>query len=124
MIEIYDSKDLTLEICKEIKEAAKKSEACKASYVPFVKALRKNDLEECVAIINGEIGWLQTTKILPLSFVLNGRAVRYYPNGQKSTVCAYVDGKLHGKYEFWYRNGQKCVECTYVNGKFHGKYEV
>ena len=54
MIEVYDSKDITLEICQDIKKLAKMLGACEASYVPFIKALRKKDLEECVAIINGK----------------------------------------------------------------------
>ena len=57
MIEIFDSKDLTLEICQEIKKLAKEAGACKAAYVPFVRALRNKDLKECVVIINGEIRW-------------------------------------------------------------------
>ena len=123
MIEVFDSKDLTLEICKEIKKAAKKSEACKASYVPFVRALRKKDLEECVAIINGEFRWLQEENILPIDFVCNGRAVKYYLIGSKRREYHFLNGKLHGKYTSWYINNQKFVEFTYVDGKFHGKYE-
>ena len=60
MIEVFNSKDLTLEICREIKKLAKEAKACKDSYVSFIRALRKKDLEECVAIINGEIDWLRT----------------------------------------------------------------
>ena len=106
MIEIYDSKDITLEICQEIKKLAKEAKACKASYVPFIKALRKKDLEECVAIINGEIHWLKTVYILPNQFIRNGRSCSYFGNGQKSIECNYVDGVRHGKYETWYNNGQ------------------
>ena len=123
MIEVYDSKDITLEICQEIRKLAKEANACKDSYVPFVRAIRKKDLEECVAIVNGEISWLEIQDILPDNFVLNGRAVRYYKNGQKLEECTYVNGEYHGKYEQWYDNGQKWFECNYVNGKLHGKYK-
>ena len=102
MIEVYNSKYLTLEVCKEIKEAAKKAKACRKSYVPFVRALRKKDLEECVAIINGEIRWSQTAKILPYNFILNGRSVKYYSNGKKLFECNYVDGKIYGELQVWY----------------------
>ena len=102
---------------------AKKAKACKTSYVPFVKALRKKDLEECVAIINGEISWLNLEHILPNQFIRNGRACSYHGNGQKWVDCNYVDDKLQGKYESFRENGQKRVKCTYLNGKFHGKYE-
>ena len=94
MIEIYGSKDITLEMCQEIRKLAKEAKACKASYVPFIKALRKKDLEECVAIINGEFDWLQIQDILPIELILNGRFIRYYENGQKSIECTYLDGVL------------------------------
>ena len=123
MVEVYNSKDLTLEICKEIKKLAKEAKACKDSYVPFIRALRKKDLEECVAIINGELSWLQVTDIVPYNFIRNGRYIRYYSNGQKWVECIYVNGNAHGKYEVWYENGQKRIECNYVNDKLHGKYE-
>ena len=123
MIEIYDSKDITLEICQEIKKLAKEAKACKASYVPFIKALRKKDLEECVAIINGEIHWLSVKEILPYKFVRNGRFVKYYGNGQKYIECNYVNDERQGKYVSWYVNGQKYEECNYVNGKHEGDYE-
>ena len=122
MIKVFDSKDITLEICQEIRKLAKEAKACKASYVPFVRALRKKDLEECVAIINGEYYWLSENNILPFSFKRNRLSVKYFENDQKFEECTYENGLLHGKYEQWHENGQKCVECTYVDGKFHGKY--
>ena len=117
MIEVFDSKDITLEICQEIKKLAKEAKACKASkasYVPFIKALRKKDLEECVAIINGEYFWLIYDRdILPEVFVLNGRSVKYYENGQKRFECFCLNGKIHGEFVRWYENGQKWYECNY-----------
>ena len=127
MIKIHNSNDLTLEICKEIKKLAKEAKACKDSYVPFVKAHKKKDLEECVAIINGEYDWLLENEILPYDFVRNGRAVKYYSNGQKELECTYVNGKLHGKFERWHENGQKCEKTTYerdyVEKTFKSWYE-
>ena len=123
MIEVYDSKDITLEICQEIRKLAKESNACKASYVPFVRAIRKKDLEECVAIINGEISWVLENEILPYKFVRNGRAVCYYESGQKYCECNYVNDERQGKYVSWYVNGQKYEECNFVNHVRHGKYE-
>ena len=116
MIEVYDSKDITLEICQEIKKLAKEANACKASYVPFVRALRKKDLEECVSIINGEIHWLKLVYILPPKFNRNYRSVKYYDNGQKYVECTYLNGKVHGKYEVFHEDGQKWYEDNYVNG--------
>ena len=118
MIEVYRSKDLTLEICQESRKLAKEAKACKDSYVPFIKALRKKDLEECVAIINGEYFWLIYDRdILPEVFVLNGRAIKYYSNGQKREERTYLYGKLHGKYEAWYENGNKSITLVYEMGK-------
>ena len=124
MIKVHDSKDITLEICQEIRKLAKVEFPCKGSYVPFVKALRKKDLEECVAIINGEIQWLNYYEILPKKFILNGRTVKYYSFGQKLFEGTYEDNKLHGKYEQWNTNGGKNLECTYVNGELQGNYET
>ena len=76
--------------------------ACEASYVPFIKALRKKDLEECVAIINGEIGWLVGNSVLPAKFVLNGRMVIYNNYGQARIKSNYLNGVFHGEYEGYY----------------------
>ena len=148
MIDIHNSKDITLEICQEIKKLAREAKACKVSYVPFLKAIRKKDLEECVAIINGEHGWLYEEEILPYDFIRNGRTVNYhengqkyfefnftnnlrdgkyeclYDNGQKQITGLYIDGKREGLWTYYNFNGQKCEEINYVNSVRHGKYDL
>ena len=49
-----------------------------------------------------------------------GKAVDYWPSGQKMTEISYKDGKLHGLKSDWYYNGQKLMEINYKHGKFHG----
>ena len=125
MIEVYDSKDITLEICQEIKKLAKEAKACKASYVPFVKALNGNNLKECVAIINGETEWLKEFGILPYKFVRNGHTVNYYDNGKIYEEFTFVNNKIVGEFSCYYDNGQKYIQSSFnENGFLHGDYKV
>ena len=39
-----------------------------------------------------------------------GKAVRYYPNGQKEEEKNFKDGKSDGLFVGWYENGQKLEE--------------
>ncbi|MFH1038587.1 MAG: hypothetical protein V1789_07980 [PVC group bacterium] len=46
-----------------------------------------------------------------------GKAVLYWPNGQKSMESEFRDGKEHGKFNCWNENGQKMDEFEYCDGK-------
>ena len=49
-----------------------------------------------------------------------GKAVRFYPNAQKSQEATFKDGNKDGLETSWWRNGQKLSEKNYKDGKLDG----
>tara|TARA_Y100000588_G_C14089550_1_gene853793 strand:+ start:230 stop:529 length:300 start_codon:yes stop_codon:yes gene_type:complete len=49
-----------------------------------------------------------------------GKAVRFYPNGQRVWEEKYKKGKLDGLQTIWYEGGQKKAEGNNKDGNPHG----
>jgi antitoxin component YwqK of YwqJK toxin-antitoxin module len=49
--------------------------------------------------------------------------VSYYGNGQKKTVCEFVDGKKTGHCEQWYSDGKPESAGEYADGQREGRWQ-
>ena len=46
----------------------------------------------------------------------------WYPNGRRSIIGFYINGKEQGKYQEWYENGKKALKAKFINGIPEGMY--
>jgi antitoxin component YwqK of YwqJK toxin-antitoxin module len=67
----------------------------------------------------GEAG-SQLTYIPNQDTPFTGKAVGYWPNGQKEMEWNYKDGIKEGLVNGWYESGQKAGEANYKDGKNDG----
>ena len=74
-------------------------------------------IESDQTLINGH----QKNSILE-SFVVNGKSIFWFENGQKLSEMSYKNGLMHGKHTRWLENGQIVAEWHSRDDYLYGKY--
>lgn len=85
-IQATKTSELSIHDLYKIRSLAKRHDACKAGYLPYVKALRQKNWKKARAITNGELDWLCHEGILPKSFEREGLGLRYWFNYRECSL--------------------------------------
>jgi TonB family protein len=79
---------------------------------------------ECTYIKSSDknaISYLWYLSGLSKKYVINGKSIDWYKNGQVENETNYTNGERNGQAFSWYENGQIKSETTYLNNKEVGK---